>query len=85
MMLKIARKESFSKTAGSRLFEVNFNGKQGEVYFFILVARPKINAFIREINDTAKPRNLRDFGIILESGYGKPTEALRQKLNKKYN
>ncbi len=84
-MINIARKESFTETAGSKLFEINFTGEQGEVYFFILVARPKINAFIRTINETAKPRNLRDFGIIIKSGYGKPTEALRQELNKKYN
>ena len=84
-MNNIVKRESFAQTAGSRLFEVHFDGKQGCVYFFVLIARPKINAFINALNDTTKLRNLRDWGDIIKSGYGEPPEELKRELNQKYS
>lgn len=84
------QKKSWSKivaAAGKQVYLVQLSEKEGgrKLFYCILVEKPKERSFVRTLEKGEGTINLDDYGEVIASDYGEPSEELLQYLREKYN
>ena len=54
-----------------------------EVFHYFAIREEKLDDFSQALK-TGEPYDLKDYGIVVESGFGKPDAKMREKMEKMY-
>ena len=73
-----------SATEQTQAYDIRYEDEQGRPYYHIVLIYPSMReAFLKAVN-SGETYNLNDFGTIVHSGWGEPSEALKQELFQEY-
>ncbi len=68
----------------NRLYDLRITGEgKKSAYYFLLVNPLKEQVFLKKWNDN-QSMELADFGDIINSGFGIPSEELKEEMKSKY-
>lgn len=80
--------KSFASRAASqktRFYGLTYTPQgRPQEYYYLLVDPLKEKAFLRAL-DGQDAFALREYGVIVASGFGEPSDALKQEMREKYN
>ncbi len=76
------------KIAAQRAFFVllyqNFNTRGEKVYAYLQISGAKMRE-LKKAMTTGRPYNLRNYGAVIASGFGDPTEEIKQKIAQEFD
>lgn len=86
--MSIGDKKSWAAKVGAgreRVYGLEYTFPDGrDAYYFILINPPKERAFLKALEGD-REFDLKDFGEIIRSGYGKPPAEVKKEMKEKYN